>query len=112
LFPITSEANALPFQTISLDFIIKLLVSDGHNTILTVTDHDCSKAAFFIPCNETIDAAGVATLYATHIFPHYGLPKKVSPPLESVEVEGAVVVRKQQRDYVKPNPEYEGCDES
>jgi len=77
LFPITSEANALPFQTISLDFIVKLPVSDGHDTILTITDHDCSKAAFFIPCNETVDAAGVATLYATHVFPHYGLPKKV-----------------------------------
>src|SRR5712672_1767139 len=77
LFPITSKANALPFQTISLDFIVKLPVSDGKDTILTITDHDCSKAALFIPCNKTIDAAGVATLYATQVFPHYGLPKKV-----------------------------------
>src|SRR5712671_2408248 len=77
MFPITSKANALPFQTISLDFIVKLPVSDGKDTILTITDHDCSKAALFIPCNETIDAAGVATLYATQVFPHYGLPKKV-----------------------------------
>jgi len=30
-----------------------------------------------MPCNETVDAAGVAKLYATHVFPHYGLPKKV-----------------------------------
>jgi len=77
MFPITSKANALPFQTISLDFIVKLPMSDGKDTILTITDHDCSKAALFIPCNETIDAAGVATLYATQVFPHYGLPKKV-----------------------------------
>src|SRR5712675_3591063 len=77
MFPITSEANTLPFQTISLDFIVKLPISDGKATILTITDHDCSKAALFIPCNETIDAAGVATLYATQVFPHYGLPKKV-----------------------------------
>ena len=77
MFPITSEANALPFQTISLDFIVKLPVSDGKDTILTITDHDCSKAVLFIPCNETIDAAGVATLYATQVFPHYGLPRKV-----------------------------------
>jgi len=47
MFPITSEANALPFQTISLDFIVKLPVSDGKDTILTITDHDCSKAALF-----------------------------------------------------------------
>ena len=32
LFPITSKINALPFQTISLDFIIKLLLSDGYDT--------------------------------------------------------------------------------
>jgi len=30
-----------------------------------------------MPCNETIDTAGVAKLYATYVFPHYGLPKKV-----------------------------------
>ena len=77
LFPIHSEVNALPFQTISLDFIVKLPISDGYDTILTITDHDCSKAAIFIPCNEEIDAAGVAKVYATYIFPHYGLPKKV-----------------------------------
>jgi len=45
--------------------------------ILTITDHDCLKAAMFMPCNKTVDAAGVAKLYATHVFPHYGLPKKV-----------------------------------
>ena len=33
----------------------------------------------------------------------------MSPPLDSVEVEGTVVVRKQQRDNVEPNPEYKGC---
>jgi len=30
LFPITSEINTLPFQTISLDFIVKLPISDGY----------------------------------------------------------------------------------
>jgi len=77
LFPITPEPNALPFQTISLDFIVKLPESEGFDTILTITDHDCSKAAIFTPCNKTINAAGVVKLYATHVFPHYGLPKKV-----------------------------------
>jgi len=77
LFPITSKVNSLPFQTISLDFIVKLPVSDGYDTILTITNHDCSKATIFIPCNEEINATGVAKVYATYIFPHYGLPKKV-----------------------------------
>jgi len=35
----------------------------------------------------------------------------MSPPLRSVEVDGPVIVRKQQGNNVKPNPEYEGCDE-
>jgi len=77
LFPITTEEGALPFQTISLDFIVKLPLSDGYDTILTITDYDCSKVAIFIPCNEEIDATGVAKVYATYVFPHYGLPRKV-----------------------------------
>jgi len=36
----------------------------------------------------------------------------MSPPLGSVEVERAVVMRKQQGDNVEPHPEYEGCYES
>ena len=37
---------------------------------------------------------------------------KMSPPLVSVEVKRAVIVRKQQCDDVEPNPEDEGCDKS
>jgi hypothetical protein len=74
---ITAAPNALPFQTIAMDFIVKLPVSEGYDSILTITDHDCSKAAIFIPCNETIDSIGTAKLYATHVFPHYGIPTKV-----------------------------------
>jgi Chromo (CHRromatin Organisation MOdifier) domain len=77
LYPITPVAEARPFQTVALDFIVKLPESDGYNTILTITDHDCSKAALFIPCNETIDSEGVAKLYASHVVPHYGLPRKI-----------------------------------
>ena len=29
------------------------------------------------PCYETIDSKGVATLYATHVTPHYGVPWKI-----------------------------------
>jgi Integrase zinc binding domain len=63
LYPITPVTDALPFQTIALDFITKLPKSDGYNTILTITDHDCSKALIFIPCKETINSKGVAQLY-------------------------------------------------
>src|SRR6266702_1857474 len=76
-FPIKTNQNALPFETITLDFITKLPESEGYDTILTIVDHDCSKAAFFIPCKETIDAKGVAALLAKTLFPHYGLPRRV-----------------------------------
>ena len=76
LFPIT-PAHSLPFQTVALDFITKLPESYGNDTILTITNHDVSKAAIFIPCKESIDSVGVAELYATNVFPHYGIPLKV-----------------------------------
>jgi hypothetical protein len=76
LFPITSSSN-LPFQMIAVDFITKLPLSYGNNTILTITDHDVSKASIFLPCEETIDAVGIAELYATHVFPHYRISLKV-----------------------------------
>src|SRR5579863_4722887 len=75
--PITPEPNALPFQMVAMDLIMDLPSSNGYDTILTITDHDCSKAAFFLPCNKTIDAKGIARLYATNIVPYYGIPKKI-----------------------------------
>jgi hypothetical protein len=63
LSPITPAHKALPFQTIALDFIVKLPISNRFDSILTITDHDCSKAAIFIPCKESISAEGVANLY-------------------------------------------------
>ena len=77
LFPITLVENAHPFETIAMDFIMKLLPSGEYNMILTITDTDCSKASIFLPCKEAIDSEGVAQLYLTHILPHYGLPKKI-----------------------------------
>jgi hypothetical protein len=60
-----------------MDFITKLPTSEGYNTILTITDHDCSKAVLLFPCKETITAEEVAKLYAVHVFPHYGIPLKL-----------------------------------
>jgi hypothetical protein len=76
LIPITPE-HTLPFQTITMDFITKLPISEGYNTILTITDHNCSKAAIFIPCKETITAEGVTDLYLKYVYPQFGIPKKV-----------------------------------
>ena len=74
---ITPENYQMPFGTIALDFITKLPKCKDHDTILTITDHDCFKATLFFPCSETITAEDVATLYTKHVFPHYGIPRKV-----------------------------------
>jgi hypothetical protein len=76
LFPITSSSN-LPFQMIVVDFITKLPLFYGNDTILTITDHNLSKASIFLPYKETINAVGIAELYTTHIFLHYRIPLKV-----------------------------------
>ena len=65
------------FDTVALDFITKLPESQGYDSILTITNHDCTKAAIFIPCNEEINAEGMAALYVKHVFIHFGLPRKI-----------------------------------
>jgi hypothetical protein len=76
--PITLE-HSLPFQTVAMDFITKLPKSGKreYDTILTITDHNCTKATIFIPCHETITAEGVATLYLRHVYPRFSVPKKI-----------------------------------
>jgi hypothetical protein len=76
MFPITPE-HTLPFQTVAMDFITKLPKSGKYDTLLTITDHDCSKAVILIPCQETVTAEGVAALYMRYVFPRFGAPKKV-----------------------------------
>jgi hypothetical protein len=77
LQPIYPKLEATPFETVTLDFIIKLPVSQGYDSILTITDQGCTKAAIFIPCNEDITAEETAALYIKHVFAHFGLPTKV-----------------------------------
>src|SRR6266702_1790516 len=73
LSPIFPTHKAMPFETVALDFITKLPVSQGYDSILTVTDHDCTKAAVFIPCKESMTAEETAGLIVQHIFPQFGL---------------------------------------
>jgi hypothetical protein len=61
----------MPFETIAIDFITKLPPSQGYNSILMVTDHDCLKAVIFIPCVKEILGEEVAALYVKHVFACY-----------------------------------------
>ena len=69
--------EAMPFDTVAIDFITKLPESQGFDSILTITNHDCTKAAVFIPCNKEINTEGTAALYIKHVFMHFGLPSKI-----------------------------------
>jgi hypothetical protein len=60
-----------------MDWITKLPPSLGYDSILTITDHDCSKAVVFIPCKEAMGTEELAKLYFKQVFPHYGIPKKI-----------------------------------
>ena len=77
LSPIYPKSEAMPFETIAIDFITKLPLSQGYDSILTVTDHDCTKAAIFIPCNEEINAEKTAALYLRQVVTNFGLPSKI-----------------------------------
>ena len=77
LSPIYLSPEAMPFETVALDFITKLPESQGYDSILTVTDHDCTKMAVFIPCREEINTEETAALYAKHVFMRYRLPTKL-----------------------------------
>jgi hypothetical protein len=56
---------------------MKLLSSLGFDSILTITDHDCSKAVIFIPCKEAMGTEELAKLYFSKVFPHFGVPKRI-----------------------------------
>ena len=77
LAPIFPEPKANPFEVIALNFITKLPKSQKYDSILTITDHDCSKASLFIPCTEEITAEGVAELFVRRVFRYYGLSRKI-----------------------------------
>ena len=76
-FRISTKKGTLPFQTVAMDLITNLPNSHGHNAILTVVDHGCTRATVFLPCKTTITGEGVATLYHENIYHWFGLPAKI-----------------------------------
>jgi hypothetical protein len=71
------QEDVMPFQMIAIDFIVKLPDSEGYDSIMTITNHDCTKAVILVLCQEKIDAKGVVKLFKDHVFPFVGLPKKI-----------------------------------
>jgi len=61
---------------LSVDFMVKLLESSGHDAVMTVVDF-ISKRVHFVPMHTTVTAEEVARLFLHYIWKLHGLPKRV-----------------------------------
>jgi len=64
------------WDTLSIDFMVKLPESSRHDTIITVVD-SISKRVHFVPMHITVTVEGAARLFLHHIWKLHGLPKCV-----------------------------------
>ena len=71
-----NEIPMEPWTIISVDLMGPLVPPRGKDMILVIMDW-FSQKAYFLPCNTTITAQGIATLYQDNVFKEHGLPKKV-----------------------------------
>jgi transposase InsO family protein len=77
MFRIPSTISAKLFSHIAMDLVTRLSKSEGHDTILTIVNHGCSRVAIFLPCSTTITSAGITQLYLEHLFRWFRLPQKI-----------------------------------
>jgi hypothetical protein len=71
-----SETPAEPWDTTSVDFIVKLPESHSYDTIMNVVD-SVTKHVHFIPTHTTITAEGAIHLYLREVWKHHGTPRVV-----------------------------------
>ena len=60
-----------------MDFIEKLPLSSGFDTILVIVDQ-LTKQVILIPTHDTITSADLAYLFILHIFSKYGISSHVT----------------------------------
>ena len=65
-----------PWMHISADFITKLPIAQGYNSILVVVDQ-LTKMVYFIPTTEKTLAEGLARLFRDNVWKLYGLPESI-----------------------------------
>jgi hypothetical protein len=70
------ETPDAPWDTISVDFIVKLPESHGYDAIMCIVD-SLTKCAHFIPTHTTINAEGTALLFLKEVWKHHGTPRIV-----------------------------------
>jgi len=64
------------WNTLSVDFVVELLESSGHNTVMMVMDA-ISKRVHFIPMHTMVTAEGAARLFLYYVWKLHGLPKHI-----------------------------------
>jgi len=70
------KPNEVPngvWETITMDFIVDLPVSQGYDSILTIVDRH-SKAIILSPCNKAITAEQTSQLFMNNIWKCMGFP--------------------------------------
>ncbi|MBW0557061.1 hypothetical protein O181_096776 [Austropuccinia psidii MF-1] len=65
-----------PLNSLSMDFITQLPLSNNFDSILVVVDR-FSKMAIFIPTYGTITALDLAQIFISHVFSKHGLPVSI-----------------------------------
>ena len=70
------EIADTPWASISMDFIVKLPLSQNFDSILVVVDR-LTKMSHFIPCREAMAARELAELVFANVFKLHGLPRDI-----------------------------------
>jgi len=64
------------WDTLSVDFVVELPESSGHDAVMTIVD-SVSKRVHFVPTHTMVTAEGAARLFLHHVWKLHGLPKRV-----------------------------------
>ncbi|KAE8734320.1 hypothetical protein F3Y22_tig00000773pilonHSYRG00160 [Hibiscus syriacus] len=65
-----------PWESLSMDFIVGLPVTDGFSSIMVVIDR-FSKYGTFIPASKVCPAEEAARLFLKHVVKYWGVPKTI-----------------------------------
>ena len=68
---------AQPFEVVAMDLITQLPNSHGHDAILTIVNHGCTRVALFLPCTTNVTGEGIARLYLDNVYRWFGIPSKI-----------------------------------
>jgi len=71
-----NSAPEKPWAHISVDFITKLPLAQGYDSILVVCDR-MTKMAHFVPTTEKTSVEGLARLFRDYIWKLHGLPESI-----------------------------------